>query len=132
MREMLFSMFGRRDTPPYDGGDASPAQGHAALSFSDLLPMASAVVATDDPAIRGFSSAAISQAVAMMAEDTRTHLQSMEQVYLAANAKALVLLSNPATAPQGEALLTQIQASQTQTITFATGTATVAAAFSKL
>lgn len=129
---MFFSVFGRRDTPPDEAGDASPAPGQAALSFADLLPMASAVVATDDPAIRGFSSAAISQAVAMMAEDTRTHLQSMEQVYLAANAKALVLLSNEATAAQGEALLTQIAVSQGNTITFATGTAAVAAAFSKL
>jgi len=55
-----------------------------------------------------FTSAAAEQVGTMMGEDIRSYMQSMEQIYVMATAKALALIADTATEPTGIALLTQI------------------------
>ncbi|MQT12367.1 hypothetical protein [Segnochrobactrum spirostomi] len=102
--------------------------------FTSLLPVESAVSSAASTEIQTFSSSAIQQAVSMMAQDAQVFMLGMEQVYVAANGKALAMIAkqDPLEQAAGTALLAQIAVSQTQTITFMTGAATVATAFSKL
>lgn len=141
---MTFPYFSKRGAadraPPSDGEDdlttpvnaPAPEASTDAGSFLQLMLSEGSTGPDDQAAVRTWSAAAIGQVVAMMGEDARTHLQAMEQVYVAANAKALVLLADEATAPTGIAMLQQIALAQTATTAFATGAAGVAAAFAKL
>ncbi|GGF70532.1 hypothetical protein GCM10007301_32860 [Azorhizobium oxalatiphilum] len=96
--------------------------------FQTMLGLTAEV--TPDATVQGFSGAAIGQVVSMIGEDARTFMQSMEQIYMAANGKALALVAEEN--PAGAKLLTEVANSQAQTVAFMTGAATVAAAFSKL
>ena len=86
-------------------------------------------VTTGSAIIGDFTSAASDQVGVMIGEDTRAFMQSMEQIYVAATAKALAMIANEATMQLGETLLTQIQTSQTDTLNYATGTSKIASAF---
>lgn len=98
--------------------------------FTSLLPVQSAVSSAASSEVETFSSSAIQQAVSMMAQDAQVFMLGMEQIYVAANGKALAMIAKKD--PEGATLLAQIAISQAQTITFMTGAATVAAAFAKL
>ena len=77
-----------------------------------------------------FQSAAIGQVVAMMGEDLRAYLQSLEQIYVAASAKALAMIVDPATASSGMQLLGSITVSQNATNNFSQNIVQVAKSFS--
>jgi hypothetical protein len=118
-----------------NGGDEprSDATGATGMSNELLAQTTDAPQTTaDDSIIDSFTSAAADQVAVMMGEDTRTFMQSMEQIYVAATAKALAMIANEATSAQGQLLLTQINTSQTNSLTFASGTAGVATAFAKV
>ncbi len=82
-------------------------------------------------AISNFKSAAAEQVGTMIGEDIRAFMQSMEQIYVMATAKALAMIAEPDPSQQqaGTTLLTNIATSQTNAISFATSTATVATTF---
>ncbi|WP_332116744.1 hypothetical protein [Azorhizobium caulinodans] len=120
----LSNLFGGSSEPE---ANASPDTTQA---FQNMLALRGA--AGDNPTVQELAGAAMGQVVAMMGEDARTYMQGMEQIYLAASGKALALIANPPTKQQGIDLLTNVGVSQTQTLTFMTGAATVAAAFSKI
>lgn len=91
------------------------------------------VIDIQSPTLNTFTGAAIGQMVAMIGEDTRTYLQGMEQIYSMAIGKALAMTASPdsMTAQRGAKMLESIGTSQTATINFAQGTATVASAFAQ-
>lgn len=115
----------------FGSSQANEAPTAATMSdFKTLLPIEAAKTSAASSEVQTFTSSAVNQAVAMMAQDAETFMLGMEQIYTAASGKALALIAQKD--PAGEKLLAQIAVSQTQTIAFMTGAATVAAAFSKL
>ncbi|MDE1148806.1 MAG: hypothetical protein PW843_19735 [Azospirillaceae bacterium] len=133
---MAFPFFGNRDngkeTPP-DGASESKAEAFA-------LPITALTTVDADPnglgsdVIGSFTMAAAGQVAAMIGEDTRTFMQSMEQIYITATAKALAMVASqdPAKQAAGTLLLADITASQTATTTFATSTAVIANSFANI
>lgn len=82
---------------------------------------------TENKVVEGFAAAATFQAAAMISEDVRTFMQSMEQIFVAATAKAIALSVEPATKAEAESLLDMIKHTQTSTMKFATDCVKVAA-----
>lgn len=94
-------------------GTPDPKLEEEAQARRDGLEAAMAALAPDitDPLAQ--------QAAAMMVEDLRAYLQAVEQVTLAASAKAMALVLKDSAA--GEAALKAIQQQQKDTLTFAKG-----------